>query len=180
MTHTLETQRLLLRPWTAEDVALLAALSSNPRVTRYIGDGQTWTTLKAITVSDRALTHWREHGFGWRVIIEFATGAEIGLLALNRMGDGTTGVDPQEHEIGWWLAPDRWGHGYATEAARAVADDAFASLRAPHLTARILPANAGSIQVATAIGMEFEFNTVAQPGVAVAIYRAFAPSAASS
>jgi RimJ/RimL family protein N-acetyltransferase len=178
MPHTLETERLLLRPWTVEDVELVAALSSNPRVTRYIGDGQTWTTLKAITVSDRALAHWREHGFGWRVIVELATGSDIGLLALNRMGEGTAGLDPDEHEIGWWVAPERWGYGYATEAARAVAADAYSELGAPHLTARILAENAASIKVANAIGMSFEFDTVAHPGVAVAIYRAFAPTVA--
>ena len=171
MSHVLETERLLLRPWTAEDVALLAALSSNPRVTRYIGLGQTWTALKAITVSDRALNHWREHGFGWRVAIEVSSGTEIGLMALNLMGSGTAGLDPDEHEIGWWLSPEHWGHGYATEGARAVADDAFVALSAPHLTARILPENAASIQVASSLGMSFEFNTVAEPGVMVAVYR---------
>jgi RimJ/RimL family protein N-acetyltransferase len=179
VAHTLETERLLLRPWTAEDVGLVAALSSNPRVTRYIGDGHTWTTLKAITVSDRALTHWREHGFGWRVIVELSTGTDVGLLALNRVGEGTAGLDPRDHEIGWWLSPDRWGLGYATEAADAVAGDAFTALAAPNLAARIRPENAGSIRVARAIGMEFEFNTVTQPGVAVAIYRSFAPAAVS-
>ena len=168
----------MLRPWTAEDVSLLAALSSNPRVTRYIGVGHTWTALKAITVSDRAVGHWREHGFGWRVMLELTTGAEIGLLALNRMGNGTPGLDPDEHEIGWWLDPERWGHGYATEATRAVADHAFTTLGAPHVTARIQPDNAASIAVAEAVGMAFEFNTVAEPGVAVAIYRAHAPATA--
>jgi RimJ/RimL family protein N-acetyltransferase len=174
-SHVLETERLLLRPWTSEDVALLAALSSNPRVTRYIGLGHTWTALKAITVSDRALTHWREHGFGWRVVIHLASGTEIGLLALNLMGPGTAGLEPEEHELGWWLSPEHWGHGYANEAARAVADDAFTSLGAPHLTARIQPENAASIKVATGIGMSFEFNTVAEPGVPVAVYRGTAP-----
>jgi RimJ/RimL family protein N-acetyltransferase len=174
--HVLETDRLLLRPWTSEDVALLATLSSNPRVTRYIGLGQTWTALKAITVSDRALDHWREHGFGWRVVVHVSSGTEIGLLALNRMGDGTPGLEPDEYEIGWWLSPDRWGHGYATEGARAVAEDAFTSLGAPRLTARILPENAGSIAVAESIGMGFEFNTVAEPGVLVAVYRSSAPA----
>lgn len=171
MPHVIETPRLLLRPWTAEDVSLLASMSSNPRVTRYIGDGLTWTALKAITVSDRALRHWREHGFGWRVVVELATGAEIGLVALNMIGPGTAGLDAEEHEIGWWLSPDRWGHGYATEGAQAVADDAFQNLHVPHLTARILPENSASIAVATRLGMEFEFNTVAEPGVAVAVYR---------
>ncbi len=176
MSHVLQTERLLLRPWTSEDVALLAALSSNPRVTRHIGDGLTWTALKAITVSDRALSHWREHGFGWRVMVEMSSGIEVGLIALNQMGLGTAGLDPDEHEIGWWLSPDRWGHGYATEGALAVADDAFAALGVPHLTARIRPENAASIEVATRLGMAFEFNTVADPGVAVAVYRVAAPT----
>ena len=154
----LQTERLLLRPWTSEDVALLAALSSNPRVTRHIGLGQTWTALKAITVSDRALSHWREHGFGWRVVIHVASGTEIGLLALNLVGAGTAGLEPDEHELGWWLSPEHWGHGYAAEAASAVAADAFTSLGAPHLTARIQPENAASIQVATSIGMSFKLN----------------------
>lgn len=175
MPHVLETDRLLLRPWTSDDVALLATLSSNPRVTRYIGMGHTWTALQAITVSDRAASHWREHGFGWRVMIHVASGTEIGLLALNLMGDGTAGLDPEEHEIGWWLSPEFWGHGYATEGARVVAQDAFTSLAAPHLTARILPDNTGSIAVAGAIGMGFEFNTVAEPGVLVSVYRVAAP-----
>lgn len=176
MPHVIQTERLLLRPWTAEDVTLLGAMSSNPRVTRYVGDGLTWTALKAITVSDRALAHWREHGFGWRVVVELATGTDIGLIALNLMGLGTAGLDPAEHEIGWWLTPERWGHGFASEGARAVAGDAFQELGAPHLTARILPENSASIAVATRLGMEFEFNTVADPGIAVAVYRVPAPS----
>ncbi len=44
-------------------------------------------------------------------------------------------------------------------------------LGAPHLAARILPENAASIKVAASIGMSFEFNTVAEPGVLVAVYR---------
>jgi RimJ/RimL family protein N-acetyltransferase len=182
MPHVIQTERLLLRPWTAEDVALLASMSSNPRVTRYIGNGHTWTALKAITVSDRALAHWREHGFGWRVVVELTSGAEIGLIALNMMGPGTAGLDPDEHEIGWWLSPDRWGHGYATEGARAVADDAFASFQVPHLIARIRPENAGSIEVAKRLGMAFACNTVADPGVAIAVYRVSraAPAASDS
>jgi RimJ/RimL family protein N-acetyltransferase len=176
----LQTERLLLRPWTAEDVALLATLSSNPRVTRYIGRGQTWTALKAIAVADHALGHWREHGFGWRVALEISTGAEIGLMALNLVGTGTAGLDPADHEIGWWLSPEHWGHGYATEGARAVAADAFACIGAPHLTARILPENAASIQVARSLGMSFEFNTVAEPGLMVAVYRVVAAELAAA
>ncbi|HEX3802353.1 MAG TPA: GNAT family N-acetyltransferase [Solirubrobacteraceae bacterium] len=180
MTQTLETERLLLRPWGTDDVALLAGLSSNPKVTRYIGLGHTWSAVKAIAVSDRAADHWREHGFGWRVVLELATGQEIGLIAMNRMGDGTQGVDPDEHEIGWWIMPDHWGRGYAAEGARAVTQDAFTELGAPFITARIRPENVASIHVATTIGMAFGFNTVADPGVLVAIYRESAPAASAN
>lgn len=168
----LQTERLLLRPWSADDVALLASLSAIPRVTRYISDGRTWSALKTIAVSDAAAEHWQRHGFGWRVITQLTSGADIGLLAVNLMGDGTPGVAPDEYEIGWWLAPEHWGHGYSTEAARAAATDAFAALGAPALTARIHPDNRASLAVAARIGMEFAFNTVAPPGVPVSVYRA--------
>lgn len=171
MPDTLQTERLLLRPWGPDDVALLASLSSNPRVTRYIGIGHTWTALKAITVAERAMAHWREHGFGWRVAVDLRTGAEVGLISHNLMGDGTAGVSADEHEIGWWVAPEHWGHGVATEGARAVATAARAEEPGSALTARIHPENAASIRVALAIGMRFALNSVTAPGVPVAIYR---------
>jgi len=179
VADTLETARLLLRPWGPDDVALLASLSANPRVVRHIGDGLPWTALKALTVSERAVAHWREHGIGWRVAVELASGRDIGFIGINVMGDGTPGLGPDEHEIGWWVAPEHWGFGYATEAARAVAADALARPQITTLTARIQPENRASIRVAQAIGMAFEFNTVAEPGVLVAIYRMRAAAAAT-
>jgi RimJ/RimL family protein N-acetyltransferase len=171
VTSVLETARLRLPPWAPQDAALLSALSSNPRVTRYIGLGQTWTELKAAAVAERALAHWREHGFGWRSIIDRASREPVGLLALNRMGEGTAGVEPEEVEVGWWLDPARWGCGLATEAARAVLADAFATLRPPHVTARIRPDNQSSLAVADRLGMRFAFHSVAEPGIAVTIHR---------
>lgn len=171
MAHVLQTERLLLRPWSADDVALLSALSSIPRVTRYISDGRTWSAMKAIAVSDAAIKHWQQHGFGWRVVSQLSSGDDIGLLALNLMGEGTPGLSPDEYEIGWWLSPAHWGHGYSTEAALAVASDAFTALGATELTARIHPDNHASLAVAGHLGMEFAFNTVAPPGVPVSVYR---------
>jgi RimJ/RimL family protein N-acetyltransferase len=175
VAHVLQTERLLLRPWSADDVALLSELSSIPRVTRYISDGQTWSAVKAIAVSDAALGHWAKHGFGWRVVAALGTGADIGLLALNLLGEGTPGLAPDELEIGWWLRPEQWGRGYSTEAARAVASDAFTALGVPQLTARIHPDNRASLAVARHLGMEFAFNTVAPPGVPVGVWRLSAP-----
>jgi RimJ/RimL family protein N-acetyltransferase len=180
VSQSLQTHRLLLRPWGSGDVGLLSRLSADPRVTRYIGLGDTWSAAKAIEVSDRALEHWQRHGFGWRVAVALATGEEIGMIALNRMGDSTPGVDGDEHEIGWWLSPDHWGRGYAVEGAAAIADDAFTGLGAASVTARIQPENGASIAVATTIGMAFQFNTVTAPGILAAIYRASTPAEAPS
>ena len=63
----------------------------------------------------------------------------------------------------------------AVRAASASECADSSALEAPGLTARIQPDNLASIAVATAVGMEFAFNTVAQPGVLVAVYRAAKP-----
>jgi RimJ/RimL family protein N-acetyltransferase len=57
-------------------------------------------------------------------------------------------------EIGWRLAAEHWGRGYATEAARAVRDYALGPLALPEVLALVRPANAASINVLQKIGME--------------------------
>lgn len=157
---------------------MLARLSADPRVVRYVGTGEPWTAARALEVSDHQAEHWHLHGFGWRVILEKSTGEEIGLLALNYMADGAAGIGPQEYEIGWWLDPSRWGVGYASEAAAAVAKDAFAGLEAPRLLARIQPPNGPSIAVARSIGMTHLLDTTARFGEPVAIYAVDRPPGA--
>jgi RimJ/RimL family protein N-acetyltransferase len=175
VSGTLETQRLLLVPWSVDDVALLAELSSDSHVTRYIGRGRPWTAAQAIEVSDRQADHWHEHGFGWRIAIEKTSGESIGFIALNFMEPGTALVDPGTYEIGWWLGPGAWGRGYAGEGGRAVRDDAFQRLGAPDLTARIQPANAASIGVSRSLGLTHRFDTTGRHGEPVSIFRLEAP-----
>ena len=176
MIQTLETERLLLMPWTPDDVGLLSNLGRDPRVVRYIGRGHPWTAAEVLEVSDAQVDHWREHGFGWRVAMEKRTGEPIGFMALNIMHPDITGLEPQIHDIGWWLNPTAWGQGYAKEGAGAVRDHAFTTLAAPHLTARIRPANAASIGVSLSLGMTHLFDTTGRHGEAVSIFRRDAPA----
>ncbi len=132
----LETDRLLLCPWSETHTALLARLSSKPDVVRYIGSGIPWAPSTAAEVAARQLEHWREHGFGWRAAIEKATGERVGFMTLNVAGEGTLGLDPSEHEIGWWLDPAAWGRGFAREGGRAMRDEAFGSVHATSVRAR--------------------------------------------
>ncbi len=171
MGAPLETDRLLLAEWSDSDLALLARLSADPRVVRYVGDGQLWSPERAADVSGAMVKHWRANGFGWRVATEKESGEAVGFIALNYLGEGAAGLDANEFEIGWWLDPRAWGHGFASEGARAVAREAFERLGAPSIVARLQPDNLASARVATQIGMEHELDTTGRFGEPVAVYR---------
>lgn len=168
MADSLHTERLTLEPWSDAHLGTFAALARTPAVMEYIGDGSLWTDARIHDVHQRCLTHWAEHQFGWRMAIR--DGRQIGLVALNYAGEGS-GVDPDEFEIGWWLAPGHWRQGLTTEGARAVRDEAFDRVGAPSIVARIQPGNAGSLGVAAAIGMSVEDESVGRGGEPILVLR---------
>jgi RimJ/RimL family protein N-acetyltransferase len=167
--ESLHTERLRLDPWTEADAKLLGDLARTPAVMRYIGDGTTWTDARIHDVASHIASHWRSHGFGWRVV-RLPDATAIGFMALNFAGAGA-GVDPDEYEIGWWLAPSAWGRGLAREGAAAVRDEAFARVGAPSILARIAPANAGSLAVAAAIGLGHESYSTGRGRERIAVLR---------
>lgn len=171
MSSPLETERLLLAPWGAADVALLRVLASDLRVVRYILDGAPWTEAKTAAVSHAMHEHWLAHGFGWRVALARGSGRAIGFIGLNHAGEGTAGVDPGEFEIGWWLEPASWGRGLASEGARAVSAEAFTRVGAASVIARLQPGNAASAGVAEGLGMALETETTGRVGEPVRVYR---------
>ncbi len=166
----LRTARLRLEPWAPEHVEPLARWGADPAVVRFVGDGTTWPRERAQERSAAQLEHWREHGFGWRIAYERDGRDPVALLALNFAPEGTDGMITVEHEIGWWVAPEAWGRGYAREGAAAVRDEALARLGAPWVVARIHPDNAASIRVAEAIGLRHEQSTTGPAGP-VELYR---------
>jgi RimJ/RimL family protein N-acetyltransferase len=169
MPDPLVTERLRLDPWAPSDAKLLADLARTPAVMRHIGDGTTWTEARIHDVAAHVVSHWSDHGFGWRVA-RLHDGTAIGLIALNFAGEGA-GVDAREYEIGWWLAPSAWGRGLAREGAAAVRDEAFQRVGAPSILARIAPANAGSLAVAAAIGLLHESESTGRGGETIAVLR---------
>jgi RimJ/RimL family protein N-acetyltransferase len=165
---SLHTERLTLDPWSEADGKLLGDLARTPAVMRYIGDGAPWSDARIHGVAQHVLEHWAEHGFGWRVAR--CDDATVGLIALSFAGEGA-GVDADEYEIGWWLAPSAWGRGLAREGAAAVRDEAFARIGAPSILARIQPANAASLAVAAAIGLGPESESIGRGGEPIAVLR---------
>jgi ribosomal-protein-alanine N-acetyltransferase len=143
------TARLELRPITADDQDHLAALYADSDVMRYIGTGLPRTREETVGRLNIQRDHWRQHGFGFFMARRREDGIFVGRCGLQHLGDtGTV-------ELGYTLAKEHWGFGYATEAARACVDYAFGTLRLDRITAIARPENAASRHVMEKLGMRF-------------------------
>ena len=166
----LDTERLVLEPWSKGARAVFATLAADPQVMRYIGDGSPWTPERTDEVFSRQLDHWRQHGFGWRAATLKATGAGVGFVGLNYVGPDATEIDDKyEVEIGWWLKPSVWQQGYATEGAVALRDEAFEGVGLDRIIGRYQPANVASGRIMERLGMAFEREAVGRQGEVVRI-----------
>jgi RimJ/RimL family protein N-acetyltransferase len=165
--RTLSTARLELRPWAEDFEDDLFRLASDERVIRFIGNGRPWSRERTAERHRACLRHWEEHGFGWRGIFDGDDFA--GVAALNRLGTAVPGIEEDAIEIGWWVAPEAWGRGLATEAALALRDDAFGVLGAQRLAARYQPANQASGRIMAKLGMRVYGDTVGASGEAVRV-----------
>jgi RimJ/RimL family protein N-acetyltransferase len=166
----LATERLLLEPWEPgrrEDFARAATI---PEVVRYIGSGEIWTRERADEVFDRNLRHWNERGFGWRSALVRETGAWVGFLGLNHVPPDAVDSAPEEVEIGWWLLPEAWGRGLATEGAVAIRDEAFERVGLERIIGRYNPQNHASGRIMKKLGMRYERDSVTKYGGPVRIY----------
>lgn len=145
----IETERLVLRPFTEDDTRRLHAIHADPRVHPTIGGPPPPVAEFVPFWMNRMRTHHEEHGYALLAAIRKEDGEMIGRAGLIRQEvDGSTEV-----EVAYVLAPEAWGQGYATEAARASRDWGFARLSVDHLISLILPTNTPSIRVAEANGM---------------------------
>jgi [ribosomal protein S5]-alanine N-acetyltransferase len=167
---TLETERLLLDRWDERHREPWRLICLDPEVMRFIGPGQLWETAKADEVFDGMLGHWQEHDFGWRSVLDSASGEWLGFVGLNIVGPGVEGVASEDVEIGWWLVPSAWGRGYASEGASAARDEGFERLGLDRMIARLQPANLVSSRVAEKIGMSFVREGTGRHGEALRIY----------
>ena len=140
------TARLRLRAWTtsAADLARLGDIYGRAEVTRWLGGPPTLTPAEI--VARWAAVHALDERFGCRAI-ELADGSVAGTVLFKPLPNGVGEV-----EVGWHLHPDDWGHGYATEAARAVIADGFES-GLPEVYAVVRPGNEASLAVCRRLGM---------------------------
>jgi RimJ/RimL family protein N-acetyltransferase len=141
---TLETERLLLRPPQAEDLAPFTAFAADEESMRFIGGVQSrhgaWRSMCTVTGA------WIIRGFSMFSVIEKSTGRWIGRVGPWQPEDwlGT--------EVGWSLVRDVWGRGYAREGATAAIDYAFDVLGWSDVIHCIDPRNTASVALARRLG----------------------------
>jgi len=145
----IETERLRLRRWREADHAPFAALNADPRVLVHLPGPL--TREQSDTWIARIEEHFERHGFGlWAV--EVRDGAPfvgyVGLAVPRFEAFFTPCV-----EIGWRLAAEHWGHGYATEAARAALAFGFERAGLAEIVSFTVPDNVRSRRVMERIGM---------------------------
>jgi len=143
----LKTDRLILRPLEEKDVDAIFAMRSDPDIMRFIREPQNrdestnWVEL----VSSR----WKDEQIGFCAILEKPSEKFVGWCGIWKLKE--TG----ELEIGYAVAKELWGKGYATEAALKFLDYAFEKLEPEKIVAVARPENAASRRVMEKLGMDF-------------------------
>jgi RimJ/RimL family protein N-acetyltransferase len=146
----IETERLILTVWQPSDWTALRPIATDVEVMRYITDGTPWSDEKIREFVNRQVNLYAARGFCRWKLIEKSTGDTIGFCGPGFWRDAG---DP---EIGWWLAHHRWGHGLATEAARAALRDAFERAGLDRIISVAMPANTASTRIMEKLGLRFE------------------------
>jgi ribosomal-protein-alanine N-acetyltransferase len=170
-TYVLETERLILRRLTLDDLDALAHIYRDPEVRRYFPEGTLTHEETKEELEWIIDVYYERYGFGlWATVLK-ETGTFIGRCGLlpwkvipgrdgglgldfaDEYPDGTSSI---EVEVAYLLARDHWGRGLGTEAARATVGYAFESLGLSRLICLVEPGNAASRNVAVKIGMALD------------------------
>jgi RimJ/RimL family protein N-acetyltransferase len=155
----LETERLLLLPWRAQDAEAFRPIATDPEVMRYITGGKPWSDEQIQEFIERQIAGLERNGFClWRLLRKQQPERLIGFCGLQPWRD-RPGLEIGYHgviEIGWWLAPGCWRQGFATEAARTALRFGFEQAGLEKIIAVTHRDNQASQRVAGRIGLAFE------------------------
>jgi [ribosomal protein S5]-alanine N-acetyltransferase len=152
----IRTERLLIRKPQIEDAPGLLEAFADPEAMRYIGDGSTTDLAGAEEAVDRWLERWDAWGLGMFVVERAEDARVLGRAGFLRWDPETWEIGGSETELGWGLAREHWGHGYATEAALALRDWALGERGLIRLISLIQHENLRSVRVAEKLGERYE------------------------
>ncbi|MBB6413761.1 GNAT family N-acetyltransferase [Mesorhizobium sangaii] len=148
----LQTERLLLRKWRDEDVELIVRLVEEPNAGKYLTEFSNREKIYEWIKAER--DGFERHGYGLFAIERLESAGFIGFCGLVNVGY-------QAHftpavEMYWRIHPDYWGHGYATEAAAALAAYGFEKLKLNQIVAIAAVENVASRRVMERMGMSHD------------------------
>lgn len=158
----LSTERLRLRQWQASDTETFAQMSSDPRVMEYLLGPV--DAAASLALQERIADLITERGWGFWALELKETQQFIGFTGLHIPIPGLP-FSPCV-EIGWRLAFDYWGQGYAGEAARAALDFGFNALQLDEIVSFTALPNLRSQSLMQKLGMQRDPQTFMHPQVA--------------
>jgi len=147
----MQTERLILRPFTLDDAEEYFPLVSHPDILRYTGETPVSSLDDARHILfTRPLQDYATYGFGRMACIEKATGKLIGFSGLKFL------EDLKEVDVGYRFLPHYWGKGFATESAIALIEDGTREHNIERIIGLVESENNGSINVLKKLGLKFE------------------------
>lgn len=146
----IETARLLLRPWQEADKPCFATIMASAAVMEHLGGVAARAVHDALIDAQMAMQ--ARHGLSMWAVERRAEGDLVGICGLRYGGYPGTPV-PDELEIGWRLAEEAWGRGYAREAAEASLAFGWAQADRARIAAWTAPANRASWGLMLRLGM---------------------------
>jgi RimJ/RimL family protein N-acetyltransferase len=162
----LETERLILRPFTLDDAEAWLPLITLPEIIRYTGDVPVSSVEEARdSLRTRPLRDYAVHGYGRMAVIEKATDRLVGFSGLKYV------ADLKDVDVGYRFLPDCWGKGYATESARVLMEQGRREHGIKRMVGIFHPDNPASGRVLAKLGLRYE-RTLApdQDGASFILY----------
>jgi ribosomal-protein-alanine N-acetyltransferase len=173
----LSTERLVLRPWTAMDAPEGLAIFGREEVTHWLNPAM--EPIHDEEGMRATVEHWADEDadaeppVGHWAVRRREDDVLLGSITLRRMPPFQ-----EDLELAWQFAPDHWGSGYATEAARAVAAWAFEA-SAHELFAVMRPANERAEKLARRLGMQWVGETDKYYDLRLQVFRLRPPDLAT-
>lgn len=146
------TERLILREFTSQDWHAVLAYQSDPRYLQYYH----WTERTPKMVRDFVTMFVVQQRDRPRAKFQLAIALSSDGTLIGNCGIRKATFDACEAEMGYELAPQHWGHGYATEAARAMVRFGFADLALHRIWAECIAENRRSVRVLEKVGFQLE------------------------
>jgi len=159
----IETERLILRDLTEQDLQGIFELDSDPEVHSYLGNKPIKTLIEAKEIIDFIILQYRKNGIGRWAVIEKESGNFIGWSGFKYIND-VINDRTQYYDLGYRFIKKYWGKGFATESAMACLNFGFNKLEQKDIFAIADSRNLASNKILQKIGMtninEFDYENV--------------------